>query len=113
MLDLVQEYSEIFYCCLVFLTCMFCYFIYRVSIRHKARQVQFRKDIFGLRNSYENAVLKAQLDMQEYTFQMVSREVHDNIGQNLSLAKLILNTQAFKDPVESEVQVNNSVSLIG
>jgi len=113
MLDLIQEYSEIFICCLILLICMFCYFIYRISKRHKARQEQFHKDIFGLRYSHENAVLKAQLDMQEYTFQMVSREVHDNIGQNLSLAKLILNTQAFEDPEESAVQVNNSVTMIG
>lgn len=113
MLDLFQEYSEIFISCMVFLIGMFCYYIYRLSIRHKARKAQYLKDIFGLRNSVENAILKAQLDMQEYTFQMVSREVHDNIGQNLSLAKLILNTQTFEDPAESAVQVKNSVSLIG
>lgn len=112
MLDFIQEYSEISFTMMIFLICMFCFFIYHISGRYKARQVQFYKDIFGLRNSHENAVLQAQLDMQEYTFQMISREVHDNIGQNLSLAKLILNTQAFEDPEESAVQVANSVSMI-
>ncbi|MDO9375491.1 MAG: hypothetical protein Q7T76_13820 [Ferruginibacter sp.] len=112
MLELFQEYPEIFYTVMVFLICMFCFFINYMSGRYKARRLKFYKDIFGMRNSHERAVLKAQLDMQEYTSQMISREVHDNIGQNLSLAKLILNMQAFEDPVESGVQVNNSIGVI-
>src|SRR5688572_6126419 len=112
MFELFQEYPEIFYSCIVLMTLMFFYFIYRVSKAYKAAKAKYHKVVFGLRNSHEGAVLKAQLDMQEYTFQMISREVHDNIGQNLSLAKLILNTQSFEDPNESAVQVHNSVKMV-
>jgi signal transduction histidine kinase len=112
MFELFQEYPEIFFSCTVLLALMFFYFVHRVSKAYKAARAKHDKVVFGLRNSHEGAVLKAQLDMQEYTFQMISREVHDNIGQNLSLAKLILNTQSFEDPDESAVQVNNSVKMV-
>jgi signal transduction histidine kinase len=40
---------------------------------------------------YEQASLQAQLEMQEHTFNTISSEIHDNVGQVLSLAKVQLN----------------------
>ena len=36
--------------------------------------------------------MAAQLEIQEDTFQHISREIHDNINLSLTLAKLNLNT---------------------
>jgi len=36
--------------------------------------------------------LQTEIEIQEQTFQTISQEIHDNIGQLLSLAKLNLNT---------------------
>ncbi|MFM7979443.1 MAG: histidine kinase, partial [Candidatus Fonsibacter sp.] len=44
---------------------------------------------------HENDLLKSQIQVQENTFQNISREIHDNIGQKLTLAKLHLNAIAF------------------
>src|ERR1044071_6906385 len=44
------------------------------------------------RNDYEQAILRTQLEIQEQTLKNISEEIHDNIGQALSLAKLNLNT---------------------
>jgi signal transduction histidine kinase len=41
---------------------------------------------------YEQELLQAQLEIQEQTLQNISQEIHDNIGQVLSLVKLNLNT---------------------
>lgn len=41
--------------------------------------------------SFHQQLMAAQLEMQEHTFRIVSQEIHDNVGQILSLTKLNLN----------------------
>ncbi len=60
-------------------------------ILYKKKQILHLKFIQDLKNQYENVILASQIEMQEQTFQHISREIHDNIGQKLSLAKLHLN----------------------
>jgi len=48
--------------------------------------------MFDLKSQYERTLLQSQLEIQEQTFRNISQEIHDNIGQVLSLAKLNLNT---------------------
>lgn len=40
---------------------------------------------------YQQAVLRAQLEMQDHTFKVISQDIHDNVGQILGLIKLNLN----------------------
>lgn len=47
-------------------------------------------------------LLQTQIEIQEQTLKNVSQEIHDNIGQVLSLVKLNLNT--FTDTTESDTQ---------
>jgi len=48
--------------------------------------------MFDLKVRFEQTILQSQLEIQEQTFRNISQEIHDNIGQVLSLAKLNLNT---------------------
>ncbi|MES2777428.1 MAG: ATP-binding protein [Bacteroidota bacterium] len=41
-----------------------------------------------MEKQYADELLKSQLEIQEQTFRSISLEIHDNIGQVLSLAKL-------------------------
>lgn len=43
-------------------------------------------------NLHQQELLKTKLEIQEQTFQNISAEIHDNIGQTLSFIKLSLNT---------------------
>jgi signal transduction histidine kinase len=45
-----------------------------------------------LQFEYGQTLLKSQIEIQEQTLQHISREIHDNIGQVLSLVSLNLNT---------------------
>jgi signal transduction histidine kinase len=58
-------------------------------------------------------MLQSQLELQEQTFQNISREIHDNIGQKLTLAKLYLNTLNHADTDKAMEQLNDSVNMIG
>jgi signal transduction histidine kinase len=45
-----------------------------------------------LQASFQQELLKTQIEIQEQTLKNISQEIHDNIGQVLSLAKLNLST---------------------
>jgi len=66
-----------------------------------------------LKASHENAMLQSQLEIQEQTFQNISQEIHDNIGQKLTLAKLHLNTLDMEDAANALLQIQDSVKMIG
>ena len=44
-----------------------------------------------MESAYHKQLLQSRLEMQEETFDTISREIHDNVGQLLSLAKVQLN----------------------
>lgn len=54
----------------------------------------------GMMETYNKQLLQARLEMQEETFDTISREIHDNVGQLLSLAKLQLNIADQHDVVD-------------
>jgi signal transduction histidine kinase len=56
--------------------------------------------------------LKTQLEIQEQTFQTISRDIHDNINLSLTLAKLNLNTINISDKGKTFSHVNTSISFI-
>jgi signal transduction histidine kinase len=45
-----------------------------------------------LQSQFSQTLLQTQLEIQEQTLKNISQEIHDNIGQALTLAKLNLNT---------------------
>ncbi len=65
------------------------------------------------KNIYEKNLLQTQLEIQEQTFLNISREIHDNIGLSLTLAKLQLNTIDPFNPDKIGESVGSSVELIG
>ena len=60
------------------------------------------------KNSYEKGILQTQLEIQEQTFQDISREIHDNIGLSLTLAKLQLNTIELNNSIKTEENIESS-----
>jgi two-component system, NarL family, sensor kinase len=52
----------------------------------KSQLNQKEKEI--LKANFEKDILQAQLEIQEHTFSSISQEIHDNVGQILSLAKI-------------------------
>ena len=88
-------------------------FIITIVYKYQQKQNAHFKDIETLKTSHENILLQSQLEIQEQTFQKISREIHDNIGQKLTLAKLYLNTINYAYTDKTMIQVNDSVNIIG
>ncbi|HMJ46123.1 MAG TPA: sensor histidine kinase [Ferruginibacter sp.] len=55
-----------------------------------------------MKTQFEQELLQTQLEIQEQTLKTISEEIHDNVGQVLSLAKLNLNT--FETNTEKKLQ---------
>ncbi|MBN8837406.1 MAG: hypothetical protein J0I09_09115 [Sphingobacteriia bacterium] len=55
----------------------------------RKRKLQEEKE--QLIREFEKQTLQSQLEIQEQTFNAISQEIHDNVGQILSLAKVQLN----------------------
>jgi two-component system NarL family sensor kinase len=62
------------------------YFIFMYRRKQKANRVEKH----DLHFQFQKTLMQAQLEIQEHTFKNISQEIHDNIGQVLSLAKLNL-----------------------
>ncbi len=68
-----------------------CFFIIAFTATYLKRKTKHIHEMASLKHTYQQELLKTQLEIQEETIKYISEEIHDNIGQVLSLAKLHLN----------------------
>ncbi|MBE7170619.1 MAG: sensor histidine kinase [Williamsia sp.] len=80
---------------------------------YQKRQIASIKEKEQLKADFEKQILESKLEMQEQTFKYVSQEIHDNIGQMLSLAKLTLNTMNPDEPSGLQHKITNTKNLVG
>jgi len=96
----------VFFLLLAFFMIVFVFFYNqkRKSHIYEKNQIQLQ---------HEQEILTAQLEIQEQTMKTVSQEIHDNVGQVLSLAKLYLNTlEGINDEAKS-AKITESRQLVG
>ncbi|MEH3114274.1 sensor histidine kinase [Pedobacter terrae] len=74
------------------------------------KKFQYAKERGELEKQYGEQLLQSRLEMQEQTFDTISQEIHDNVGQLLSLAKLQLSLLEKKEAGDkvliTEIKVN-------
>ena len=75
---------------LFFALLFFFFFLFFRNVLRKQNAMLLREQ--QLQSQYQQTLLQTQLEIQEQTFKNISQEIHDNIGQALTLAKLNLNT---------------------
>lgn len=80
---------------------------------HQRKQLQYLKDKEQLTMSFEKEILESKLEIQEQTMKNISQEIHDNVGQILTLVKLNLNTMTCEAPNKLYEKINNSSELVG
>ena len=67
------------------------FFIVYIVYLHRRSARRFLLEMEETKTLFHTEILKSQLEMQENTFEFISMEIHDNVGQLLSLSKLNLN----------------------
>src|ERR1700748_2423025 len=87
---------------------MLAYYNYRRRLN--AREKQEMKALF------DQQLMQSRLEIQEQTFTNISEEIHDNVGQLLSLVKIQLSTlqegEAMDHQLLSEAHENVSKAFI-
>jgi len=61
--------------------------------------------------TFEAEIAKTQLEVQEQTMQTIGADLHDNIGQLLSLTSLTLNSIELDDPAKAKQKIDASIDL--
>ncbi|QIP15376.1 sensor histidine kinase [Spirosoma aureum] len=77
------------------------------------KQAQYRQEKADLKARYDREILKSQLEVQNSTLQEVGQELHDNIGQLLSVAKINLSIlESLPQEVESLDYIKQTTDVI-
>ncbi len=79
------------------------YSLYKLSRLHNVKSQQYFMDLEKIKSDHEKNLLSTQIEIQEQTFQNISREIHDSILQKLTLAKLYL----YPNPTSVPDKKNN------
>ncbi len=84
-------------------------FIVFIIYRYKQKQNAHHQALQSIAVAHENALLQAQIEVQEQTFINISREIHDNVGQKLALVKL----QLISVQNTHQVELDETINTIG
>lgn len=85
-----------------------------LSFRYQKRKIKHKAEVFELQSKFQQEILETQIEVQNATLQHVGQELHDNIGQLISLTKLHAHTlqTAILPPDQTET-VYQIVSILG
>lgn len=74
------------------------------------KKVQMAREKQQIQDAFEKQLLQSRLEIQEETFNAISQEIHDNVGQLLSCAKVQLNVIGQQHPHEVLKEVKDNIS---
>jgi two-component system NarL family sensor kinase len=69
---------------------LFAFFLILYVVLQKRRQYKFTLDKQQMEHHYASQLLQSRIEVQEEAFRHFSEEIHDNVGQVLSLTKMQL-----------------------
>jgi signal transduction histidine kinase len=76
--------------------------------RRKKRHIE-EKEL--MKTTFEAELVKTQFEIQEQTMQTIGADLHDNIGQLLSLTSLTLNSIELEDLAKARQKIDTAIDL--
>ncbi len=95
-----------------FLMLLMVSFIVIMVIYHRSRQIQNQQKVENLHAAYEKTILDVEKEIREETLAHVGRELHDNIGQLLSLTKINLSSSKPEKIQESRHLISQTIKEV-
>ncbi|RYY62414.1 MAG: hypothetical protein EOO05_02920 [Chitinophagaceae bacterium] len=87
-------------------------FIVTILFLYQRRQQKQEVEMEKMKDKYEREALRSQLEIQENAFKTMGQELHDNIGQMLSVAKLTLSVLPIEKDHAAFDQLQNSKEVL-
>lgn len=82
-------------------------------VLYQSRLRKYMQEINVMEINFQEEILKVQSEIEERTLQRISEDIHDNIGQILSLAKLSLHTLKIEPEHPAREQLNSINEYVG
>jgi len=79
-------------------------------LQFKKRKLAYEKDKIETTQKHLQDLLQTQLEIQAQTMQHIGREIHDSVGQKLTLASLYTQQLAYENKAP---QINDKIENIG
>ncbi|MHA7129600.1 sensor histidine kinase [Algoriphagus namhaensis] len=108
----IEEQIYIMIYSTIFLGGVMSTFIISMIFIHRQRQAQNRQKMEQLKAEYEKTMLDIENEIQHETLSHIGRELHDNIGQLLSLAKLNFNSSRPEKKTEGQSILNQVIQEV-
>ncbi len=86
--------------------------IVTILLLYQRRQHRQEQEMEKVKDMYEKEALRSQLEIQEPPFKAIAQELHDNIGQMLSVAKLSLSILPVEKDHIAFAQLQNSQQIL-
>lgn len=84
-------------------------FIVIMVIYHRQRQIKSQQKVGEIQAEYEKTILNVEKELREDILAYVGRELHDNVGQLLSLAKMYLSSPKLEKVSEGKGMINEII----
>jgi two-component system NarL family sensor kinase len=78
---------------------------------YNSRKKKHIEEKAQMKLAFDNEIIKTQLEVQEQTMQTIGADLHDNIGQLLSLTSLTLNSVKLDDDVKARQKISSAIDL--
>lgn len=87
-------------------------FILTMAFLYQKKKVKQEQELAILKEQYEQESLRTQLEIQETTLKTIAQELHDNIGQTLSVIKLWMSIAPIEKEHPAYEGVQNSKDML-
>lgn len=109
-----QEGSDLFLIILLgfFLMLLMVSFIVLMLLYHRQKQIKNKERLKAIQTEYDKTILNVEKEIREDVLSFVGRELHDNVGQLLSLAKLNLSSSKPEKISEGKNMLNDIIKEV-
>ncbi|MGC4035339.1 MAG: ATP-binding protein [Chitinophagaceae bacterium] len=87
-------------------------FIVTILFLYQRRQHQQEQELARLKDIYDRELLRSQLEIQEGTLKTIAQELHDNIGQMLSVVKLSMSVLPIEKEHPAQEMIKHSQQVL-
>ena len=111
---MAEKYNEVIVFILIgsFFVLFLATIIIFAIIRYNNRQKKHIQEKQLMKTQFQQELLQTQLEIQEQTLKTISEEIHDNVGQVLSLVKLNLNTIVNINDEKAQLKIESTKNLV-
>jgi len=87
-------------------------FVFIIFFLYQRKKQKQERELITLKEQYEQELLRSQLEIQESTLKTIAQELHDNIGQVLSVIKLWMSSAPIEKDHPAFEGIQNSREML-